>query len=105
MEIKLKGKTYKCGVITRAKNRIYEAASEKFRIKSEKQEPFNDEDYEIMVETIVKLYDNENVTEDAINDEMEISDIIFAFMNVQIQVQGKLNSKIEQAQKAFTKRK
>lgn len=104
MELILNNKKYKVDKINRAKNKIFNEAYEKIKVKAENNAEFNDDDLDLMVETIVKLYDGQ-FTEDEINDDMDIADIIFNFMQVQIQIQAKLNKNIENAKKAFSKGK
>ncbi|MBN1044913.1 hypothetical protein DVW08_05940 [Clostridium botulinum] len=104
MKLILNGKEYKVDKINRKKNTIFNEAYEKIKVKAETNAEFNDNDLDLMVETIVKLYD-EQFTEDEVNEEMEVADIIFNFMQVQIEIQSKLNNKIEKAKKAFLKGK
>lgn len=104
MELILNKKTYKVDKINRAKNKIFNEAYKTIKVKAEGNAEFNEEDLDLMVETIVKLYENQ-FTEEEVNEDMEIADIIFNFMNVQIEIQSKLNKNLENAQKAFPKGK
>lgn len=104
MKIIINGKTFESGKITRAKYKIYTEAKKKITEKEEKSVDYNDEDLDLMVRTLVKLYDNQ-FSEDDINDDFEIADIIFEFMQCDIDIMGKLNNKIDKAQKGFLKMK
>lgn len=102
MKIIINGKTFRSGKITRAKYKIYTEAKKKIAEKEEEIIDYNEEDLELMVSTLVKLYDNQ-FSEDDINSDFEISDIIFEFMQCDIDIMGKLNNKINKAQKDFLK--
>lgn len=104
MELILKNKTYKVDKILRAKNKIFNEAYEKIKTKADKSMEFNDDDLDLMVSTLVKVYDNQ-FTEEDINDDLDVADIIFNFMNIQIDIQSKLNKRIEQAKKSLPKGK
>lgn len=103
MEIKVGEKTYKIDKFNRKKSKLYDEAFEKIKTKSESGTTYSDEDYDLMVSTLVKIYDNQ-FSENELNEE-DISDIIFAFINIQVTTQKNLNDKLEGAKKAFTKRK
>lgn len=104
MKVIVKGKEYEVKKITRAKNKIFNDAFDKVKNKAEGGQEFSEEDLDLMVETLVKLYDNE-FTHDDVNEDMEVSDIIFNFMGVQIDIQTKLNKKLNGAKKNFTQGK
>jgi uncharacterized protein YpuA (DUF1002 family) len=104
MKVIVKGKEYEVKKITRTKNKIFNDAFDKVKNKAEEDQEFNENDLDLMVETLVKLYDNE-FTEEDINEDMEVSDIIFNFMGVQIDIQTKLNKKLNGAKKNFTQGK
>lgn len=104
MKVTVKGKEYEVKKITRTKNKIFNDAFAKVKNKAEEDQEFNENDLDLMVETLVKLYDNE-FTEEDINEDMEVSDIIFNFMGVQIDIQTKLNKKLNGAKKNFTQGK
>lgn len=103
MEIKVNEQTYKIDKFTRAKSKMYDEAFGKIKSKSEAGQMYSDEDYDLMVSTLVKIYDHQ-FSEAKLNDE-DITDIIFAFINIQVGTQEKLNNRIEASKKAFTKRK
>ncbi|KOA90874.1 phage tail assembly chaperone G [Clostridium botulinum] len=100
MKIIVKGKEYTSGKMVRSKYKIYSGAREKLIGK----DTYTDEDLDLMVDVLVKLYD-EQFTEDDINDDMEVNEIIFNFLSADIEIADKLNNKIEKINKVFTKGK
>ena len=104
MKITVKGKEYKFDKITRVKNKIYTDAFNKINEKAEKGIANDDEDIDLINATLVKLYDNQFTCED-LDEDMDIVDLTYAFMEVQIDIQSRLNKKIENAKKSFTKGK
>ncbi|GAA0069253.1 hypothetical protein UT300003_07760 [Clostridium sardiniense] len=102
MKINVKGQEFNSGKIVRGKYKLYTEAKEKLKAKSEVE--YDDTDLDLMVNTLVKMYDNQ-FTEDDINDDFEVSDIIFEFMQCDIEIMGKLDKKIDKATKAFMKGK
>lgn len=104
MQIIINGKKFESGKINRAKYKIYTEAKKKITEKEEKEIDYNDDDLDLMVSTLVKLYDNQ-FNEDDINNDFEIADIIFEFMQCDIDMMGKLNNKIDKAKKGFLKMK
>ena len=100
MQVVVKGKKYESGKITRKKYKIYLDTREKIIDK----ELYNDEDLDGMIKTIVAMYDNK-FTEEDINDDMEVSDIIVNFSAIDFEVGKKVNNKVEKIQKDFTKGK
>lgn len=104
MEITVKGTKYKSGKINRKKYKTYTEAKKKIAEKEEKNIEYNEEDFDLMVNTLVELYDGQ-FTEDDINEDFEVADIIFEFMHCDIEVMGKLDNKLDKAIKVFTKGK
>ncbi len=104
IEEKAETKTYKLGKLTRAKDKLYSEAAKKIEENTKKEENTDDEDYDTMVNTLVKLYDNQ-FTEDEINENMEVSDIIGAFTSILIYKNGKARKYVEDATKSFIKGK
>ena len=104
IEFEAEKKEYELGKLIRAKDRIYTEASNKLTENAKKEEDTDDEDYDLMVSTLVKLYDNQ-FTEEEINENMETADITTAFMDILIYKQTKLNKNMEQRRKDFTKGK
>lgn len=104
MKILVKGKEYKIDKITRAKNKIYAEAFNKINEKAEKGITNEDEDMDLIENTLVNLYDNQFTKED-LEEDMDVVELTFAFMEIQIDLQTRLNKKIEAAKKSFTKGK
>lgn len=100
MVIKLNDKEYKSVKMTRKYYKIYIEAFKQL----ENKEIYEDEDLDLMVKTLVNLYDNKFDEED-INEELTVSDIIYNFMMLQTDETIELQKKIEKAQKAFQKSK
>lgn len=100
MVIKLNDKEYKSVKMTRKYYKIYIEAFKKLETK----DIYEDEDLDLMVKTLVNLYDNKFVEED-INEELTVSDIIYNFMMLQTDETIELQNKINKAQKAFLKSK
>lgn len=100
MQVVVKGKKYESGKITRNKYKIFTEAREKVIDKKF----YDDSDLEIMIKTIIAIYNNE-FTEDDINDDMEVSDIILAFSIIDYEIAEKVNNKIDKIQKGFQKGK
>lgn len=102
MQIIIDGKKFESGKINRPKYSIYLKAKEKLTEKEEKGLSFNDDDLDLMVSTLVKLYDNQ-FTEDDINNNFEISDILFEFMHCDVDTYGSFGKKVSDVQKKFLK--
>ncbi len=100
MQIIVKDKKFESGKITRNKYKIYT----KVRDEIAKKEIYDDSDLDEMVRVIVKIYDDK-FTEDDINDDMEVSDIIFNFSAIDFEIATKVNKKAEKITKGFTKGK
>lgn len=104
MKIKINDIEYEFGKLTRGKEKIYNEAYKKIEDNSKKNKNTDEEDYDLMVNTLVKLYDNQ-FTEDDVNDNLETPDIMGAFMNILLYKQSKLNKYLEDSKKDFTKGK
>lgn len=102
MKIKINDQEFDSGKIVRGKYKMYAEAKKKLQSKSEVQ--YDDTDLDLMVNTLVKMYDNQ-FTEDDINEDLEVADIIFEFMQFDVEMIGKLDKKIDKATKAFMKGK
>lgn len=100
MQVTVKGKKYVSGKITRSKYKIYTEARDKISSK----EIYENEDLDEMVKVIVEIFDNK-FTEKDVNDDMDVSDIIFNFSSIDFEIATKVNNKAEKIQKAFTKGK
>lgn len=100
MDITVKGKKYESGKMHRKKYSDYIEV----RNKLNEKEIFDDSDLDYMVSAIVKVFDNQ-FTEDDVNEDMEVSDIIFNFSAIDFEVATKVNKKVEKVTKDFTKGK
>lgn len=98
MKITVKNKEFDSGKLLRSKYKKYTDIKES--LMDVNKETYTDEDLDKMVSAIVKLFDNQ-FTEDDINDEFEISDIIFNFMRIEFEIAEKLNEKIEKTNTLF----
>lgn len=99
MKITVKNQEFDSGKLLRSKYKKYTDIKES--LMDVNKETYTDEDLDKMVSAIVKLFDNQ-FTEDDINDEFEISDIIFNFMRIELEIAEKLNEKIEKTNMLFT---
>lgn len=100
MDITVKGKKYESGKMHRKKYSDFI----KVRNKLNEKEIFDDSDLDDMVSAIVNVFDNK-FTEDDVNEDMEVSDIIFNFSAIDFEVATKVNKKVEKVTKDFTKGK
>lgn len=98
MKITVKNKEFDSGKLLRSKYKKYTDIKES--LMDVNKETYTDDDLDKMVSAIVKLFDNQ-FTEDDINDEFEISDIIFNFMRIEFEIAEKLNEKIEKTNTLF----
>lgn len=98
MEIILNGKTYKVDKISRAKYSLFNNAFKKI----EEKQIYDDEDLDLMAETIVKIYDNQ-FTVDDINEQLDVPDLIWAFSYINISIMEKINKKAKQVKRGFIK--
>ncbi|MDM8127034.1 MAG: hypothetical protein RR942_04625 [Romboutsia sp.] len=98
MKITVKNKEFDSGKLLRSKYKKYTDIKES--LMDVNKETYTDDDLDKMVSAIVKLFDNQ-FTEDDINDEFEISDIIFNFMRIELEIAEKLNEKIEKTNTLF----
>lgn len=100
MQVTIKGKKYESGKILRNKYKFYTEARDRI---SEK-EIYDDSDLDEMVRVIVAIFDNQ-FTEDDVNNDMDVSDIILNFSSMDFEIVEKVNKKAEKIQKAFMKGK
>ena len=100
MKITVKGKHYDSGKMTRGKYSKYI----KVRDELVNKDMYSDEDLDEMVSVLVKIFDNQ-FTEDDINDEFGIDEIILGFNTIDYEIATKVNNKVEKMNKAFTKGK
>lgn len=99
MKIILKNQEFDSGKLLRGKYKKFTEIKES--LMDVNKETYTDGDLDKMVSAIVTLFDNQ-FTEDDINNELEISDIIFNFMRIDLEVAEKLNEKIEKTSTLFT---
>lgn len=97
MKITVKNKEFDSGKLVRSKYTKYLKVKEELTDK----EAYTDEDLDKMVSTLVLLYDNQ-FTEDDINEDFEISDIIINFMSAEVEIAQKVDKKVNQLSKLFT---
>lgn len=100
MQVTIKGKKYESGKMLRNKYNVYTEARDRI---SEK-EIYDDSDLDEMVRVIVAIFDNQ-FTEDDVNNDMDVSDIILNFSSMDFEIVEKVNKKAEKIQKAFMKGK
>lgn len=100
MRITVKNKQYNIGEMKYEKYIPYIEARNKI-IKKELYEPA---DVDSMINILVLLFDNQFTKEDIIED-MKISDIIFNFLNVDVQIANESNKKAIKVREGFTKGK
>ena len=100
MRITVKNKQYNIGEMKYEKYIPYIEARNKI-IKKELYEPA---DVDLMINTLVLLFDNQFTKKDIIED-MKISDIIFNFLNVDVQIANESNKKAINVREGFTKGK
>lgn len=100
MKIIVKNKEYDSGKITRSKYKEYSIVRDKLT----STEFFTDEDLDGMVSALVKLF-GDQFTEDDINEDFEISDIIYNFSRIDFEIGEKVNEKIESTKELFMKDK
>lgn len=99
MKIVVKGKNYECTKIAGKKYDKFCDAMEEIEARQEKAESgYGKDDVALMRSVLVEIFDNQFTTEDLYED-LDISDLIFKFIEVQGEIQTKLNNKIEKIQK------
>ncbi|MDU7068062.1 MAG: hypothetical protein E6343_08830 [Clostridium perfringens] len=100
MKITVKGKQYDSGKMLFDKYDVYTKARNELAEKV----LFNSEDINLMIDTLVFIFDDKFTAKD-IKSEMDISDIIFNFSSIDIEISGKVNNKALKASEGFTKGK
>lgn len=100
MKIVVNNKEFDSGKMVRSKYKVYS----KVRDELTGKENYDDEDLDKMVNALVVLFDNQ-FTEDDINNEFEVSDIIFNFIRADLEVAEKLNKSIDKTKALFMKDK
>ena len=94
MKLIVNNKEFESGKITRSKFKKYSDTREELINK----ETYTDSDLDKMVSVLVTIFDNQ-FTEDDINNEFEISDIIYNFARIELEINQKVNKKIEETNK------
>ncbi|MCQ4699082.1 hypothetical protein NE452_16270 [Paeniclostridium sordellii] len=100
MKIVVNNKEFDSGKMVRSKYKVYS----KVRDELTDKENYDDEDLDKMVNALVVLFDNQ-FTEADINNEFEVSDIIFNFIRADLEVAEKLNKSIDKTKALFMKDK
>lgn len=100
MKILVNNKEFDSGKMVRSKYKVYS----KVRDELTGKENYDDEDLDKMVNALVVLFDNQ-FTEADINNEFEVSDIIFNFIRADLEVAEKLNKSIDKTKALFMKDK
>lgn len=95
LKIAINGEDYKFGKLLRAKEQTYNEVNAQIE-KSEN----DDKNYELMRDTLVKLYDNQFTAED-IDNNLETFEVLGAWMDILIYKQYKANEYIESRKKLF----
>lgn len=96
MKIVVNNKEFDSGKMVRKKFKAYSEVRDDLTDK----EIFSDEDLDKMVRALVTLFDNQ-FTEDDINEDFEVSDIIFNFIRADLEISEKVNSKVKKVNKLF----
>lgn len=96
LKIEIDGKEYKFGKLLRGKEQIYNEVNAEI----EKSED-DDKNYELMRDTLVKLYDNKFTVQD-IDNNLETFEVLGAWMDILIYKQAKANEYVESRKKLFT---
>mgnify|MGYP003297628748 CR=1 FL=1 len=94
MKLIINNKEFDSGKLIRNKYKKYSEIRDELINK----EKYTDEDLEKMVLVLVAIFDNQ-FTEDDINNEFEVSDIIYNFMRIDVEIMQKLDKKIEETNK------
>ncbi|HII4451631.1 TPA: phage tail assembly chaperone G [Clostridium perfringens] len=100
MNITVKNKQYNSGKIIFDKYTAYTKA----RSEIIKKEVYDAEDIDSMINTLVIVFDNQFTAKD-VKEDMDISDIIFNFLNVDLEIANKSNKKALKVSEGFTKGK
>lgn len=100
----LNGKEYKIGKITRAKNKRYTEVYNKVQELESNGKLVTDELLDEMVEVLVDIYDNQ-FSVDEVNDEWDIGDIIIGFATPQLEMNEKMNKRVNEIEKKFKTKK
>ena len=97
MKIIVKNKEYDSGKLVRKKYKEYSEVRECF---TDEGKSYTDEDLDRMIKVIVSVFDNQ-FTEDDINEDFEVSDIIYNFLRFDIEIGEKINEKLDKTKNLF----
>ena len=100
MKIVVNNKEFDSGKMVRNKYKVYSKVRDELTGKAN----YDDADLDKMVNALVVLFDNQ-FTEADINNEFEVSDIIFKFISADLEVAEKLNKSIDKTKALFMKDK
>lgn len=100
MKITIKNKEFDSGKMTLSKYKKYTEVRDKL---SEK-DGYSYEDLEDMIDILVFIFDNQFTKED-LEEDLEVDEIIYNFLRIDIEIVEKLDKKIEKTNKLFTKDK
>lgn len=99
MKIIVKGKNYECiKIVGRKYDNFCEVMDNIEKRQQTQGSGFTKEDLALIRELLADLFDNK-FTSDDLYDDLDVSDVIFKFLEVQAEVEQKLNNKIEKIQK------
>lgn len=101
MKIRLNGKEYESGEITREKYRKFAAVYESLLGKEQTAQTFSDEDLDNMVEAIVLVFGNQFTFDEADEGLDEISSIILNFSLINAEIMNKTNLQAEAVAKTL----
>lgn len=97
MKLIVNNKEFDSGKFCRNKFKKYSDVREELVDK----EMYIDSDLDKMVSVLVTMFDNQ-FTEDDINNEFEISDIIYNFARIELEINQKVNKKVEETNKILS---
>lgn len=100
MNITVKGNQYNSGKMLANKYEAYTTARDKLTEKT----LFDIGDINLMVDTLVTVFDKQFTAND-VKEDMEIDEIIFNFGNIDYEILQKVDKKVTKVGKSFTKGK
>lgn len=105
MKIIVNGKNYECTkIIGRKYDKFCEIMDSIETRQKEEGGGFSREDLASIRELLADLFDDKFTAEDIYND-LDVSEVIFKFLEVQAEIENKLNNKIEKIQKNSVSKK
>lgn len=97
MKIVVKNKEYDSGKLVRKKYKEYSDVRDEL---TDEGRTYTDEDLDRMVKVLVTVFDKQ-FTEDDINEDFEVSDIIYNFLRFDIEIGEKINEKLDKTKNLF----